>query len=317
MRGKSRHSHVLERAGGRRPVYGETRREAGTRLEERIRRSSTSRRDPGLTFETSASTICADEAHSYKNLQTASNIPGMAVDGLHTRKRSPPEDRVLARAPRRAGHVGYRDPDRQLDRRGIHDAALSAPGSARRSWRQRLRSVGCDVRQDDTAIESLCRRPRSACDAIREFSKRSRNVADVSGRGRQDRPRPRSAVPRSPSGRWSAHAGDGRDSASPEFVSTSSARSACGPGPCPRGPARRRQHAQDHLRRSQSGARHASGAGQPAAGAEARVAAGRIAAIWTIAPADNDPGTGDRTQPGRATDRVLRSGHTQRGLECV
>ena len=50
--------------------------------EERIKDKLDSAKDPGITFEQlGIDYLYVDEAHAYKNLRTASNIPGMAVDG--------------------------------------------------------------------------------------------------------------------------------------------------------------------------------------------------------------------------------------------
>ncbi len=52
------------------------------RAEERLRAKLGSTKDPGITFEaTGIDYLCIDEAHGYKNLQTASNIPDAAIDG--------------------------------------------------------------------------------------------------------------------------------------------------------------------------------------------------------------------------------------------
>src|ERR1017187_10825794 len=50
--------------------------------EERIKRKLDSAKDPGVTWEqTGIDYLEIDEAHAYKNLRTASNIPGVAIDG--------------------------------------------------------------------------------------------------------------------------------------------------------------------------------------------------------------------------------------------
>jgi N12 class adenine-specific DNA methylase len=52
------------------------------RAEERVKAKLDGDKDAGLTFErTGIDYLFVDEAHAYKNLRTASNIPGMAVDG--------------------------------------------------------------------------------------------------------------------------------------------------------------------------------------------------------------------------------------------
>jgi len=52
------------------------------RAEERLKRLRDVERDPAITFEaTGIDYLCVDEAHGYKNLRLASNIPGVAVDG--------------------------------------------------------------------------------------------------------------------------------------------------------------------------------------------------------------------------------------------
>ncbi len=52
------------------------------RAEERLKALRDVERDPAITFEaTGIDYLCVDEAHGYKNLRLASNIPGVAVDG--------------------------------------------------------------------------------------------------------------------------------------------------------------------------------------------------------------------------------------------
>jgi N12 class adenine-specific DNA methylase len=52
------------------------------RAEERIKTSLSSAKDPGITFElTGIDYLFVDEAHGFKNLRTASNIPAMNVEG--------------------------------------------------------------------------------------------------------------------------------------------------------------------------------------------------------------------------------------------
>lgn len=52
------------------------------RAEERLKKLRDVERDPAITFEaTGIDYLCVDEAHGYKNLRLASNIPGVAVDG--------------------------------------------------------------------------------------------------------------------------------------------------------------------------------------------------------------------------------------------
>jgi N12 class adenine-specific DNA methylase len=52
------------------------------RAEERLKAKLDSAKDPGITFEaTGIDYLCVDEAHGYKNLRTASNIPDAAIDG--------------------------------------------------------------------------------------------------------------------------------------------------------------------------------------------------------------------------------------------
>jgi len=52
------------------------------RAEERLKKLRDVDRDPAITFEaTGIDYLCVDEAHGYKNLRLASNIPGVAVDG--------------------------------------------------------------------------------------------------------------------------------------------------------------------------------------------------------------------------------------------
>lgn len=52
------------------------------RAEERIQRQMDSAKDPGITFEDlGVDYVVVDEAHGYKNLRTASNIPGAAIEG--------------------------------------------------------------------------------------------------------------------------------------------------------------------------------------------------------------------------------------------
>jgi N12 class adenine-specific DNA methylase len=52
------------------------------RAEERIKKLTDTDRDPAITFEhTGIDYLCVDEAHGYKNLQLASNIPGVAIEG--------------------------------------------------------------------------------------------------------------------------------------------------------------------------------------------------------------------------------------------
>jgi len=52
------------------------------RAEERLKSLRDVERDPAITFEaTGIDYLCVDEAHGYKNLRLASNIPGVAVDG--------------------------------------------------------------------------------------------------------------------------------------------------------------------------------------------------------------------------------------------
>jgi N12 class adenine-specific DNA methylase len=52
------------------------------RAEERLKARLDSAKDPGVTFEaTGIDYLCIDEAHGYKNLNTASNITDAAIDG--------------------------------------------------------------------------------------------------------------------------------------------------------------------------------------------------------------------------------------------
>ncbi|GAW47930.1 MULTISPECIES: SNF2-related protein [unclassified Nocardioides] len=52
------------------------------RAEERLKKLRDVARDPAITFEaTGIDYLCVDEAHGYKNLRLASNIPGVAVEG--------------------------------------------------------------------------------------------------------------------------------------------------------------------------------------------------------------------------------------------
>ncbi|WP_232211570.1 SNF2-related protein [Nocardioides sp. CF8] len=52
------------------------------RAEERLKALRDVERDPAISFEaTGIDYLCVDEAHGYKNLRLASNIPGAAVDG--------------------------------------------------------------------------------------------------------------------------------------------------------------------------------------------------------------------------------------------
>ena len=52
------------------------------RAEERLKKLRDVERDPAITFEaTGIDYLCVDEAHGYKNLRLASNIPGVAVEG--------------------------------------------------------------------------------------------------------------------------------------------------------------------------------------------------------------------------------------------
>jgi N12 class adenine-specific DNA methylase len=52
------------------------------RAEERLRAKLDSAKDPGITFEaTGIDYLCIDEAHGYKNLYTASNMPDASIDG--------------------------------------------------------------------------------------------------------------------------------------------------------------------------------------------------------------------------------------------
>ena len=52
------------------------------RAEERLKAKLDSAKDPGITFEaTGIDYLAIDEAHGYKNLQTASNIPDASIDG--------------------------------------------------------------------------------------------------------------------------------------------------------------------------------------------------------------------------------------------
>jgi N12 class adenine-specific DNA methylase len=52
------------------------------RAEERIKKLTDTDRDPAISFEhTGIDYLCIDEAHGYKNLQLASNIPGVAIEG--------------------------------------------------------------------------------------------------------------------------------------------------------------------------------------------------------------------------------------------
>ncbi len=49
------------------------------RAEERLKKLRDVERDPAITFEaTGIDYLCVDEAHGYKNLRLASNIPGVA-----------------------------------------------------------------------------------------------------------------------------------------------------------------------------------------------------------------------------------------------
>jgi N12 class adenine-specific DNA methylase/SAM-dependent methyltransferase len=52
------------------------------RAEERLKKITDTERDPAITFEHSGiDYLCIDEAHGYKNLRLASNIPGVAIEG--------------------------------------------------------------------------------------------------------------------------------------------------------------------------------------------------------------------------------------------
>jgi N12 class adenine-specific DNA methylase len=52
------------------------------RAEERLKDLTDSERDPAISFEnTGVDYLAIDEAHGYKNLQLASNIPGVAIEG--------------------------------------------------------------------------------------------------------------------------------------------------------------------------------------------------------------------------------------------
>jgi len=52
------------------------------RVEERLKKITDIDRDPAITFEHSGiDYLCIDEAHGYKNLRLASNIPGVAIEG--------------------------------------------------------------------------------------------------------------------------------------------------------------------------------------------------------------------------------------------
>ncbi len=52
------------------------------RFQERLKEKLDAVKDPGLSFEMlGIDYVFVDEAHAYKNLRTASNIPGMSVDG--------------------------------------------------------------------------------------------------------------------------------------------------------------------------------------------------------------------------------------------
>ena len=52
------------------------------RAEERLKKITDTDRDPAITFEHSGiDYLCIDEAHGYKNLRLASNIPGVAIEG--------------------------------------------------------------------------------------------------------------------------------------------------------------------------------------------------------------------------------------------
>ena len=52
------------------------------RAEERLKAKLDSAKDPGITFEaTGIDYLAIDEAHGYKNLRTASNIPDASIDG--------------------------------------------------------------------------------------------------------------------------------------------------------------------------------------------------------------------------------------------
>jgi N12 class adenine-specific DNA methylase len=52
------------------------------RAEERLKSKLDGAKDPGISFEQlGIDYVFVDEAHAYKNLRTASNIPGMSVDG--------------------------------------------------------------------------------------------------------------------------------------------------------------------------------------------------------------------------------------------
>ena len=116
--------------------------------EQRLTERLDGAKDDGVTFEaTGIDYLIVDEAHEYKNLRTATNIPGAAHRRLDTRQRPAPET-VLAAQPARAagGHLRHRHPDRELGHRGPRDDPLPAPGpcSRRPGWPR-----------------SMCGRPRS------------------------------------------------------------------------------------------------------------------------------------------------------------
>ena len=76
-------------SAGRRPRLTVKRLEAAARPRRGTAQEAAGRgQGPGLTFEeTGIDYLFVDEAHDYKNLRTASNIPGVAIDGLPARHR--------------------------------------------------------------------------------------------------------------------------------------------------------------------------------------------------------------------------------------
>jgi hypothetical protein len=59
---------------------------AKLQAEERLKKLLDSVKDPGVTFEqTGIDYLFRDEGHRDKNLRTASNIPGVGIDGSRAR----------------------------------------------------------------------------------------------------------------------------------------------------------------------------------------------------------------------------------------
>ena len=88
----SQHAYLDRQLGQMREWLGNARQGSGLtvkrlekallRTEERLRAKLGSAKDPGITFEaTGVDYLAVDEAHGYKNLQTASNISDAAIDG--------------------------------------------------------------------------------------------------------------------------------------------------------------------------------------------------------------------------------------------